>query len=183
MVIPEKQRTFRTHYKETDIFNLKPPKEVNTSNPIRKYNNQSSISSTEPHTEKIRPKKYLESDILFRKECKVEENKVIYGAKRNEESKIEQNKIEKRRQNLGKEFLRTYEEIDPMGRKNMKYKNEPNPDNGLAFDFSNNAGKIKTGKKILPEKISETVPKIQRGKKIYGIKNNEDPGSSLKKKE
>ena len=30
--------------------------------------------------------------------------------------------------------------------------------------------------------MNETVPKIQRGKKLFMKKNNEDPGSSLAKK-
>ena len=37
----------------------------------------------------------------------------------------------------------------------------------------------KTEKKLMPEKMKETVPKIQRTKKLFLKKNNEDPGSSL----
>jgi len=33
----------------------------------------------------------------------------------------------------------------------------------------------------MPEKMKETVLKIQRGKKLFMKKNNEDPGSSLVK--
>ena len=81
---------------------------------------------------------------------------------------------------MGKEFMRTSEVMKPSFKKNVKYKNEPNPDNGLVYDFSNNPFKIgKTYKKIQPEKLYETVPKVEKGKKLFLIKNNEDPGSSL----
>jgi hypothetical protein len=76
--------------------------------------------------------------------------------------------------------VRTYDEIDPVSKKTAQYKNEPHPDNGLVYDFSNNPFRIgKTNKKYLPEKLNETEPKIEKGKKLFLIKNNEDPGSSL----
>ena len=31
----------------------------------------------------------------------------------------------------------------------------------------------------MPEKLFETEPKVEKGKKLFNIKNNEDPGSSL----
>ena len=31
----------------------------------------------------------------------------------------------------------------------------------------------------MPEKMNETMPKTEKGKKLFLIKNNEDPGSSL----
>ena len=62
--------------------------------------------------------------------------------------------------------MRTYEEIDPVTKKTPKYKNEPNPDNGLVYDFSNNPFRVgKTNKKLMPEKLNETVPKFEKGKK------------------
>ena len=52
----------------------------------------------------------------------------------------------------------------------------------MAFDFTNKPVYIgKTNKRLMPEKMKETVPKIQRGKKLFMKKNNEDPGSSLVK--
>ena len=101
----------------------------------------------------------------------------------NIESKIEIKKDEKNNtKNVGRDFIRTYDEWDLISKKTAKYKNEPNPDNGLAFDFSNKPVELgKTNKRLMPEKMKETVPKIQRGKKLFMKKNNEDPGSSLVK--
>ena len=80
--------------------------------------------------------------------------------------------------------MRIYEEIDLITKKTAKYKNEPHPDNGLVYDFSNNPFRVgKTNKKLMPEKMNETVPvsKFEKGKKLFLKKNNEDPGSSLLK--
>ena len=82
-----------------------------------------------------------------------------------------------------KKYNRTYEEWDLGSKKSTKYKNEPHPDNGLVYDFTKKPVYIgNTGKKVNPEKLKETVPKIQRTKKLYLKKNNEDPGSSLTNK-
>ncbi len=122
---------------------------------------------------------HLESDILFEKENKEKEKKRIKGAKINYESKDEPEKKVRIRRILGNEFKRSYEEIK-IPRKNVKYKNEPHPDNGLVYDFTNNPFRLgKTNKRLMPEKLNETVPKIEKGKKMFLIKNNEDPGSSL----
>ena len=102
---------------------------------------------------------------------------------KNNESKVEIKKDDNNKtKNMGREFLRTYDEWELTSKKTAKYKNEPNPDNGLAFDFSNKPIELgKTNKRLMPEKMKETVPKIQRGKKLFMKKNNEDPGSSLVK--
>ena len=124
---------------------------------------------------------HLQSDILFTK-TNPDEKKVksIRGGKFNLESTIEPKKEEKIKKNVGREFQRTYEEWDLSSKKTVKYKNQPNPDNGLAFDFRDKPVCIgKTNKRLMPEKMNETVPKIQRGKKLFMKKNNEDPGSSL----
>jgi hypothetical protein len=76
--------------------------------------------------------------------------------------------------------MRTYEEIDPVNKKTAKYKNEANPDNVLVYDFSNNPFRIgKTNKRLMPEKMNETEPKLEKGKKLFKKKNNEDPRSTL----
>ena len=76
--------------------------------------------------------------------------------------------------------MRTYEEMQPKSIKINKLKNEPHPDNGLVYDFTYKPYKIgKTNKRLIPEKMNETEPKIEKGKKLFLIKNNEDPGSSL----
>ena len=76
--------------------------------------------------------------------------------------------------------MRTYEEIDPVNKKTAKYKNEANPDNGLVYDFSKNPFRIgKTNKRLMPEKMNETEPKVEKGKKLFKKKNNEDPRSTL----
>ena len=126
---------------------------------------------------------HLESDILFTKNTPDEKKSGIKSSTKNNESKIEIKKENKNKtKNVGREFLRTYEEWDLSSKKTAKYKNEPNPDNGLAFDFSNKPVELgKTNKRLMPEKMKETVPKIQRGKKLFMKKNNEDPGSSLVK--
>ena len=113
----------------------------------------------------------------------IENNKKsIRGGTKNIESKIETQKEDKIKKNVGREFLRTYDEWELGSKKTAKYKNEPNPDNGLAFDFSKKPFELgKTNKRLMPEKMKETVPKIQRGKKLFMKKNNEDPGSSLAK--
>ena len=124
---------------------------------------------------------HLQSDILFTKN-NPQEKKVnsIRGGKINFESKIEPKREEAIKKNVGKEFQRSYQEWDLTSKKTAKYKNQPNPDNGLAFDFSDKPVNIgKTNKRLMPEKMEETVPKIQRGKKLFMKKNNEDPGSSL----
>lgn len=117
---------------------------------------------------------------MFTKGNNQKEKRAIKSSKINYESINDPQKKGKIRRILGKEFERTTKEIDPASKKNVKYKNDPNPDNGLVYDFSNNPFRIgKTNKKLMPEKLFETEPKAEKGKKLFNIKNNEDPGSSL----
>ena len=123
---------------------------------------------------------HFSSLFLFEKTYNEKEKKGIKGPSINYESKNEPQKKGRIRRILGNEFKRTYEEIEPIPRKNIKYKNEPHPDNGLVYDFTNNPFRLgKTDKRLMPEKMNETMPKIEKGKKLFLIKNNEDPGSSL----
>ena len=151
---------------------------------IQGYKNTSNVFNfTEPNqTSKGIRSYHLQSDILFTKNTQDKKKNTIQSGYKNAESKIEPKKEEKRKKEVGREFLRTHEEWDLTYNKSRKYKNQPNPDNGLAFDFSNKPMGIgKTNKRLMPEKMKETVPKIQRGKKLFMKKNNEDPGSSLAK--
>lgn len=182
--MPEKTRhPIRNYHLESDIFHKKPDNSK-TLESIRGYHNSSNVFvNTEPNNFGKGIRSYhLESDILFKKDNKEKEKKGIRGPTINYESKNEPQKKGKIRRYLRKEFNRTYEEIDPISKKTAKYKNEPHPDNGLVYDFSNNPFRIgKTNKKLMPEKMNETVPKTAKGKKLFLIKNNEDPGSSLLK--
>ena len=117
---------------------------------------------------------------MFTKGNNPKDKRTIKSSKINYESIKDPQKKGKIRRILGKEFERTTKEIDPSSKKNVKYKNEPNPDNGLVYDFSNNPFRVgKTNKRLMPEKLFETEPKVEKGKKFFNIKNNEDPGSSL----
>ena len=177
----ESKKSFRNYHLESDIFNLKPDNSK-TQTTIRGYQNKSNVfGNTESNVGPKGIRSYhLESDILFTKNPGKEEKSGINRATKNEESKINPEKTEKNKKNVGRDFIRTNDEWDLTSKKTAKYKNEPNPDNGLAFDFSNKPVYIgKTDKKYLPEKRNETEPEIQRGKKLFMKKNNEDPGSSL----
>ena len=180
--MPEKRRQpIRNYHFESDIFNIKPDKSK-TLETIRGYHNSSNVFVNK---EQIKGENgirnyHLESDILFQKGTNEKEKKGIKGPKINYESKFDQQKKGKIRRIVGKELKRTYEETDPISKKTVKYKNEPNPDNGLVYDFSNNPFRVgKTNKRLMPEKLNETEPKAEKGKKLFLIKNNEDPGSSL----
>ena len=150
--------------------------------PIRGYHNYSNVFiNKEPKTGGNGIRSYhLESDILFQKKYNEKEKKGIRGPKNNFESRNDLQKKEKMRKIDGREFMRTCEVMRPSFKKNIRYKNEPHPDNGLVYDFSNKPFRIgKTEKKLMPEKLYETAPKVEKGKKLFLIKNNEDPGSSL----
>ena len=176
------KKSFKTYHLQSDIFHNNVD---NSSKPksIQGYRkNQSDVFNfTQPNQTAKGIRKYnLESDILFTKNIQEKKKNVIRSGKVNIESKIEPKKEEKNKKQVGKEFIRTYDEWDLTSKKTVKYKNDPNPDNGLVFDFSNKPFNLgKTNKRLMPEKMKETVPKIQRGKKLFMKKNNEDPGSSL----
>ena len=176
------KKPIRSYHQQSDIFMKNTDNSKNIKG-IRAYRNASNaFNFTEPNQDKKtnNGNYYLESDIFFTKNGNDKEKKPIRGGKINYESKVETKKDEKKRKILGKEFVRTYEEWDLGSKKSAKYKNEPNPDNGLVFDFSQKPINIGiTGKRLMPEKKKETVPKIQRTKKLFLKKNNEDPGSSL----
>ncbi len=168
---------------QSDIFH-KNANDVQNRKGIRSYKNSSNVFNfTEPNQIPKSFKSYhLQSDILFTKNIPGDNKRSIRGGAKNIESKIEAKKEEKNKKNVGREFLRTYDEMDLTGKKTVKYKNQPNPDNGLVYDFSNKPFELgKTDKRLMPEKMKETVPKIQRGKKMFMKKNKEDPGSSLAK--
>ena len=168
---------------QSDIFNKNPDNSSNIKG-IQGYKNSSNVFNyTEPNQISKGIRDYhLQSDILFQKNPSNEEKVNNRGVYKNSESKIEPKKEEKNKKDVGREFLRTYDEWELGSKKTAKYKNQPNPDNGLAFDFSKKpVGLGKTNKRLMPEKMNETVPKIQRGKKLFMKKNNEDPGSSLAK--
>ena len=177
------KKSFKSYHLQSDIFH----KNADNSKYIKGiqgYKNSSNVfNSTEPNQVAKGIKSYhLESDILFTKNTPEGNKKSIRGGTKNIESKIETQKEDKIKKNVGREFLRTYDEMDLTNKKTAKYKNQPNPDNGLAFDFSKKPFELgKTNKRLMPEKMKETVPKIQRGKKLFMKKNNEDPGSSLVK--
>ena len=181
-MVEKTKKPIRSYHLESDIFHNKPDNSK-TLEPIRGYHNSSNVFvNTEPHYGKGIRSYHLESDILFKKDNNEKEKKGIKGPKINYESKNEPQKKGKIRRYLRKELMRTYEEIEPITKKTAKYKNEPNPDNGLVYDFSNNPFRVgKTNKKLMPEKLNETVPKFEKGKKLFLKKNNEDPGSSLLK--
>ena len=182
MKIPEKTiKPIRNYHLESDIFHNKPDNSK-TLDAIRGYHNHSNaFINKEPIDGGNGIRSYhLESDILFQKKYNEKEKKGIKGPKINYESNHDQQKKGKIRRIEGKEFMRTYEEMEPISKKNVKYKNEPNPDNGLVYDFSNNPFRVgKTNKRLMPEKLYETMPHVEKGKKLFLIKNNEDPGSSL----
>ena len=182
--MPEKPKNpIKNYHLESDIFNVKPDKSK-TLEAIRGYHNSSNVFvNNEPkNTGKAIRSYHLESDILFTKGNNQKEKKPIRGAKINYETMNEPQKKGKIRRILGKELNRTTEEIEPISKKTVKYKNEPNPDNGLVYDFSNNPFRVgKTNKRLMPEKMNETSPKLVKGKKLYNRKNNEDAGSSLLK--
>ena len=168
---------------QSDIFNKNPDTSSNIKG-IQGYKNSSNVFNyTEPNQISKGIRDYhLQSDILFQKNPSNGEKVNNRGVYKNSESKIEPKKEEKNKKDVGREFLRTYDEWELGSKKTAKYKNQPNPDNGLAFDFSKKpVGLGKTNKRLMPEKMNETVPKIQRGKKLFMKKNNEDPGSSLAK--
>ena len=175
------KKSFKSYHQQSDIFHKEPDNSKNIKG-IQGYKNASSaFTYTEPNqSSKANNGTYhLESDIFFTKSSNDKTKKPIRGGKINYESKIEPKK-EKNKKIERKEFLRTYEEWDLGSKKSAKYKNEPHPDNGLVYDFSNKPVFMgKTEKKLMPEKMKETVPKIQRTKKLFLKKNNEDPGSSL----
>ena len=180
--MPENKRNpIRNYHLESDIFNLKPDKSKNLET-IRGYHNSSNVFvNNEPIKGGNGIRNYhLESDILFQKGTKKKEKKGIKGPKTNFESEFQPQKKAKIRRIVGKELERTYKEMDPVSKKTARYKNEPNPENGLVYDFSNNPFRVgKTNKKLMPEKLNETEPTVGKGKKLFLIKNNEDPGSSL----
>jgi len=182
--MPEKPKNpIKNYHLESDIFNLKPDKSK-TVEAIRGYHNESNVFvNNEPrNTGKAIRSYHLESDILFTKGKNQKEKKAIKSSKINYETINEPQKKLKIRRILGKELVTSTEEMDPISKKTVKYKNKPNPDNGLVYDFTNNSFRVgKTNKRLMPEKMNETVPKIQRGKKLFMKKNNEDPGSSLVK--
>jgi len=175
------KQPIRNYHLESDIFNTKPDNSK-TLEAVRGYHNQSNVFiNNEPKQGYNAIRSYhLESDILFQKGKNEKEKKGIKSAKINNETRNEPQKMGKIRRIEGKEFKRTYEEFQPKSIKINKSKNEPNPDNGLAYDFTYKPFKIgKTNKRLMPEKLNETEPKMEKGKKLFLIKNNEDPGSSL----
>ena len=177
------KKSIRTYHQHSDIFHKNADNSSNIKG-IKGYKNASNVFNyTEPYqtTKGIRSY-HLQSDILFTKNIPQENKISIKRSTKNNESKIEPKKEEKIKKKVGKEFLRTYDEWDLTSKKTANYKNKPNPDNGLVFDFTKKPVYIgKTNKRLMPEKNKETVPKIQRGKKQFLKKNNEDPGSSLVK--
>ena len=175
------KQPIRNYHLESDIFNTKPDNSK-TLDAIRGYHNESNVFiNKEPRQRYNAIRSYhLESDILFQKGKNEKEKKTIKSSKINNETRNEPQKMGKIRRIEGKEFKRTYEEFQPKSIKINKSKNEPNPDNGLAYDFTSKPNKIgKTNKRLMPEKMNETEPKMEKGKKLFLIKNNEDPGSSL----
>ena len=175
------KQPIRNYHLERDIFNTKPDNSK-TLDAIRGYHNESNVFiNKEPRQRYNAIRSYhLESDILFQKGKNEKEKKTIKSSKINNETRNEPQKMGKIRRIEGKEFKRTYEEFQPKSIKINKSKNEPNPDNGLAYDFTSKPNKIgKTNKRLMPEKMNETEPKMEKGKKLFLIKNNEDPGSSL----
>ena len=177
----ESKKSFRNYHLESDIFNLKPDNSK-TQTTIRGYQNKSNVfGNTESNVGPKGIRSYhLESDILFKKKDNIKEKKSIRGPEINYESINEPEKKGKIRRIIGKEQMRTFEEIDPISKKSAKYKNEAHPDNGLAYDFTNNPFRVgKTNKKLMPEKLNETIPNIEKGKKLFIKKNNEDPRSTL----
>ena len=177
----EPKKPIRNYHLESDIFNLKPDNSK-TQTAIRGYHNKSNaFGNTESNGGPKGIRSYhLESDILFKKKDNIKEKKGIRGPEINYESINEPQKKGKIRRFIGKEQMRTYEEIDPISKKSAKYKNEPHPDNGLVYDFTNNPFRVgKTNKKLMPEKLNETTPHFEKGKKLFMKKNNEDPRSTL----
>ena len=163
------KKSNKSYHQQSDIFNKNPDNSSNIKG-IQGYKNASNVFNfSQPNQAPKGIRSYhLESDILFTKNPGKEEKSGINRATKNEESKINPEKTEKIKKNVGRDFIRTNDEWDLTSKKTAKYKNEPNPDNGLAFDFSNKPVYIgKTDKKYLPEKRKETEPEIQRGKKLF----------------
>ena len=178
------KKSIKSYHQQSDIFHKNKDNSSDIKG-IQGYKNTSHVFNyTQPEqTSKGIRTYHLESDILFTKNAPEEKKSSIKRGTKNNESKIEIKKEDNNKtKKVGREFLRSYDEWDLSSKKTVKYKNEPNPDNGLAFDFSNKPVELgKTNKRLMPEKMKETVPKIQRGKKLFMKKNNEDPGSSLVK--
>ena len=105
---------------QSDIFNKNPDNSSNMKG-IQGYKNSSNVFNyTEPNQISKGIRDYhLQSDILFQKNPSNGEKVNNRGVYKNSESKIEPKKEEKNKKDVGREFLRTYDEWE-LGSKKLR---------------------------------------------------------------